>query len=256
MTVDVLFALACIVVVLAVFGSRFRSQKAVIQSRGQVLQALAPVVGGSLSDRLELAGTYKGHPCEATLQTTARYDTIGASSSHSSFSRIPVLLLKFHRVSGIHPWGFYTSLGPAPLVEKWRSVIASAGALERLFVSVAASPVDPAIDDKLRAGGMLEAMERLAPEGQTAPYVFVTFVPDGASAVARTVQRVDAVGGKRAGEADREAAAVLRQGGHLRIEVERAEETDPDPEQFRRILEAAVGIAELNAAINIRASEA
>jgi hypothetical protein len=80
--------------------------------------------------------------------------------------------------------------------------------------------------------------------------VLVSFVPDGAPAIARTLERAEALGGRMAERARHEAAERLKLGGNLRIEVERASDHDPTPERFRELLDAAVTVAELNASFN------
>src|SRR5262245_53578999 len=92
MTVDILFALVCVVVIVVVFTSRGRKQQAAARSREQVLRALAPVISGTLSENLELKGTYAGHPVEASLRTTGRIDNVDASS-HQSSGTFEVVLL-------------------------------------------------------------------------------------------------------------------------------------------------------------------
>jgi hypothetical protein len=150
-----------------------------------------------------------------------------------------------------YPWGFFTSISlRARLEDKWRSAIAFAGVLGKLFSHMSPIPIDPAIDDRLRRGGMLEALERLGPREARAPYIFVSFRPDGATAIAETLRRVEALGGQLAERARHEAAERLKLGGQLRIEVERANEHDPTSERFRELLDAAMAVAELNASIN------
>src|SRR6478672_5240722 len=125
MTIDLLFGLVAIAVIVFVFTARGRQQKATAKSRGHVLLTLAPVVGGTLSDALQLTGTYQGHPVEASLRSTGRVDTIG--DSHSGTNNFEVLLLIVHGVSGTNPWGFFTSISPGGSLEhKWRSSIAFA----------------------------------------------------------------------------------------------------------------------------------
>jgi hypothetical protein len=133
---------------------------------------------------------------------------------------------------------------------RWRSGIAFAGVLGKLFSQMSPIQIDPAVDARLLAGGMLQSLEQLVPRGVTAPYVLVSFMPDGAAAVARRLDRMEAVGGQVAERARHEAAERLKLGGRLRIEIERASEQDPTPERFRELLDAAVAVAELNASIN------
>jgi hypothetical protein len=61
---------------------------------------------------------------------------------------------------------------------------------------------------------------------------------------------MEAAGGQLAERARHEAAERLKQGGELRIEVERANEEDPTPERFRELLDAAIAAVRLNASIN------
>jgi hypothetical protein len=84
MTVDVLFALVCVVVIVVVFTSRGRKQQATTRSREQVLRALVPVISGKLSENLELTGTFAGYPVEVSLRTTGRIDNVGTTSHQSS----------------------------------------------------------------------------------------------------------------------------------------------------------------------------
>jgi len=248
MIIDLLFGLVAVAVIVIVFSARGRQQKATAKSRGDVLHTLAPIVGGTLSDG-QLTGTYQGHPVEASLRTTGRVDTIGGD--HSTTNTFEVVLLLLHGVAGSNPWGFFTSISPSGSLEhKWRSSIALAGVLGKLFSHVSPIPVDPGIDDRLRQGGMLEALERLGPRDGKAPYIFVSFHPDGAPAIAKTLQRMEAAGVQLAERARHEAAERLKQGGELRIEVERASENDPTPERFRELLDAAMAVARLNASIN------
>src|ERR1044071_10304702 len=96
MTIDLVFGVVAVVVVVIVFSARGRQQKGTTTSRGHVLQTISPIVAGTLSDEMQLAGTYRGHPVEGSLRTTGRVDTIGAS--HFS-ANIEVLLLVVHGVT-------------------------------------------------------------------------------------------------------------------------------------------------------------
>src|SRR5262249_11116455 len=125
-----------------------------------------------------------------------------------------------------------------------------AGVLGKLVSRVSPIPIDPGIDDRLRQGGMLEALERLRPREGKAPYIFVSFQPDGAPAIATTLQRVEGLCVQLADRARGEAARRLKQGGEVRIEVERASEGDPTPERFRELLDAAMAVVRLNGSIN------
>jgi hypothetical protein len=100
MTIDLLFGLVAVAVIVIVFSARGRQQKATAKSRGDVLHTLAPIVGGTLSDG-QLTGTYQGHPVEASLRTTGRVDTIGGD--HSTTNTFEVVLLLLHGVAGSNP---------------------------------------------------------------------------------------------------------------------------------------------------------
>lgn len=254
MTVNILFAFVCIVVIVVAFTARGRKERATKHSREHVLDALAPVISGSLSDNGELIGTYSGHPVETSLRTTGRVDH--TVTSHSGSSNIEVILLVIRGVSGSQPWSFYTSVSAGPPRQRWRSAIAFAGVLGQMLSRLTPFPIDPGTDERLRQGGLPEALERLVPPGVKGPYLLVSFVPDGAQAIGKTLQRVEAIGGAIAEKARRDAAEWLRreQGGHLRIEVERAGTGDPTPERFRETLDAAIAIAKLNATINVQAT--
>jgi hypothetical protein len=249
--VDLLFGVVCLVIVVIVFTARPRRERAIKRGREQLLQALAPVVSGSLSDALHLTGTYKGHPVEASLRSSGRIDSLGG---HSAASDIEVITINLRGAPGGHPWGFYSSLvNRTPLMKKWRSTTVSAGAIGQFLSRLTPMPIDPAIDDRLRDGGMLERFERLEPPHVKRPYVLVSYVPDGAAVIEHTLERVDAVRpGAFGGDARRTAAEWLarEQGGHLRVEIERGGSNEPTPERFREILDAAIAIAQLNAIIN------
>jgi hypothetical protein len=93
MNTDALVIAVAIAVIAIVFTSRAGKTRATTSSRTQVLQAAAPILGGSLVSGV-LKGTYQGHLIEASLRTTGRIDSIGGS--HSSGSHIEVLLLEIH----------------------------------------------------------------------------------------------------------------------------------------------------------------
>src|ERR1044071_8741857 len=76
MTIDLVFGVVAVVVVVIVFSARGRQQKGTTTSRGHVLQTISPIVAGTFSDEMQLAGTYRGHPVEGSLRTTGRVDTI------------------------------------------------------------------------------------------------------------------------------------------------------------------------------------
>ena len=248
MPIDLLFALVAIAIIAIVFGSRGRREKATAASRKDVLLKAAPVVSGSYDDGM-LTGTYGGHRVEASLRTTGRIDAVGAE--HSSSNKIEVLLLELHGVSGSSPWGFYTSVSfSGSPRERWCSAITLAGVLGTLLAHLSTVRIDPTIDDRLRAGGMLEALERLVPRDITPPYVVVAFVPDHAAAIEERLRRTDALGGEVARRAREEAARDVNRGGRLRIEVERANQDDPTPERLRQLLDTALAVAEVNATIN------
>lgn len=100
---------------------------------------------------------------------------------------------------------------------------------------------------------MLQALDQLEAGDTHAPYILVSYVPDGSQAVHEILRRVEAAGGHIAERARHEAAEHLQreQDGHLRIEVERRGDDDPSPERFREILTAAVAVAKLNATVNL-----
>ena len=248
MTIDLLFGAVAIAVIVIVFRSRGRREKATTASRESVLQAAAPILGGSFANGA-VTGTYREHRVEASLRTTARLDM--TSDGHSSTNNIEVVLLVVHGVSGKSPWSFFTEVSFAGALEdRWRSGIAFAGVLGKLFSHMSPIPTDPGVDDRLRAGGMLAALERFVPPNVKAPYVFVSFYPDAAPVIARNMQRAEAAGVRVPAKARDDAAELLKQGGHLRIEVERTGDGDPTPERLRELLDAALTVADLNASIN------
>lgn len=250
MTVNVLFAVVAVVIIVVVFSSRARKDRSTKRTREQLLRALAPVVSGTLSDGQELTGTYKGHPVEASLRTTGRLD------SSSGKSRIEVILIVVRRVSGANAWGFYTSISFGPSNRNWRSVAGYVGKAGQLLSHLTPFPIDPRIDERILQNGMSDALDRLTPPDVKAPYVLASFVPDAAPAVAKRLQQFEASGRTLPARAREEAAELLQreQGGHLRIEVERTGHEDPIQERFRGILDAAIRVAELNAAINSKSS--
>ncbi len=251
MTIDVLVALGAVLVIVVVFATRGRKQQATARSREQLLNALAPVISGTLSKNLELTGTFAGHPIEASLRTTGRIDQLG-SSGYRSNSSFEVLLLVLRGARGEHPWGFYTSVDGGRIGKKWQSVITFAGAPGRMLSRLSHIPIDRGIDERLEQGGMLQALDGLEAGDTHRPYVLVSYVPDGSRAVDGILQRIEQAGGHLAERARHEAAEYLHreQGGHLRVEVERRGDDDPSPERFRAILNAAVAVATLNATIN------
>jgi hypothetical protein len=249
MAIDLLFGFVAVVVIVFVFSSRARREKATTVLREHILQAAAPILDGSVANG-RLTGTYKGYFVEASLRTSGRIDAIG--DGHSGANTIEMLLLVLHRVSGTRPWGFFTSMTfTGGIEDRWRSAIAFAGVLRKLLNQMSPIQIDLAIDARLRERGMLEALERLVPRGVSAPYLLVSFVPDVASGVARKLERMEALGDRAADRARHEGTERLKLGGRLRIEVERASEQDPTPDRFRELLDAAVAVAELNASGSI-----
>jgi len=207
LVIDLIVVLASVVIIVIVFTSRARKEKDVQQRRAHVLRELASASGGRLSDALELTGTYSGYPYKAMLRETGRYESVG--DGHSGLNNIQVLLLEVWSVSGESPWGFFTSLGSRPLTTKWRSTMAFSGAAGRLLSRMTPIPIAADIDERLRQAGMLECLERLVPSGVQAPYVLVSFIPAGAAAVERILQRATAAGVRLPDEARREALSRL-----------------------------------------------
>jgi hypothetical protein len=219
-------------------------------TRDTLLHSLASVVSGTVSDQQELTGTYDGHAITATLRRTGRIDNATIESG-SDVNNFEVIELELRGAPGRSPWGFYTTLPPR-IRGKWLSTDRLALPGSKLLSRLTPTPIDPTIDDRLRDGGMLDALDRLEPAGGNAPYVFVTYVPDGAGAITERLHEFEARGGAVAERARREADAyrAREQGGHLRIEVERVNGSEPTPEHFREMLDAAVAIADLNARLN------
>jgi hypothetical protein len=245
---NTLFIVVCVIIVVIAFSARPLKQRAMERARYAVLRPLAPFVSGTVSDAPELSGTYKGYPVEVTLRSAGRIDTIGSSTERTNMD---LLLVLMRHVRGSQPWGFYTSISAEPHHPRWRSTATLGGAVDRTMRRLTPFPVDPAFEDGLLQGGLFAALDRLEPPSGPNQYAVVSYIPDGGVVVQKRIERFEAAGGRVPENARRQAEVHLQreQGGHLRIELERAGAEDPSPARFTEILDAAVAIAELNARI-------
>lgn len=237
----VLFILIMVVGVAVLATARNRKTRAVQVGREDVLQELAPVISGSVGKDLTLSGMYGGHPVEVTL---TRLDPSQLGNRMSEAYNMDVTRLIVGGVSGGRPWRFRVGLGAgrSPAWE-FAGPDYSLGPAGKLLGRLSPVQADPEIEQRLRDGGMIEAIERLGPRSKMW-LPDVNFEPDATAAL---LQRYEGSGIEIPPD---KLAAVPRVGGRLRIQVERADDRDPSPARLREILDAAVGIAELNAVLN------
>jgi len=215
--VAVLFVLVVAGLVWAkVGGARRRTGR-----RTDALTRLAPLVSGTVSrDDQRLRGTYRGHAIEAW---TSKYDPTPVNSNQPSSPGVNVLHLRLGDVPGRAPWSCRSwprlnPFGERPYRFNWTSGFVAE--LSARMAQVAGLPApDPALEERLRAAGVVEAIEALGRESSGfLPHV--RYSPQGW-----------------------EADGVL-------CEVEMRRNTDPSPERFQELLDQAVRIAEINVAAN------
>ncbi|MGZ4172254.1 MAG: hypothetical protein ACXVRN_12905 [Solirubrobacteraceae bacterium] len=220
--------------------ARNRKTRAVQAGREEVLQELAPVISGSIGKDLTLSGTYGGHPVEVTLM---RLDPSQLGNRMSEAYNMDVPRLIVGGVSGGKPWRFRVGLGAgrSPAWE-FAGPDYSMGPAGKLLDRLSPVQADPAIERRLRDGGMIEAIERLGPRSKMW-LPDVNFEPDVTAAL------MERYAGSGIEIPPEKLAGVPQVGGRLRIQVER-DDGDPSPARLREILDAAVGIAELNAVLN------
>lgn len=240
--IDVLVIVMAVVVVVLVIGSRRMKAGRKRSGRDELLAVLAPVVGGSVSADQVLTGRYRGYDVQASLHTTVPTapNTPGSSQVGIGVETIRVCL---PGVQGAQPW----SVWRAPTFPGWRWHFAKgsdsvpfARALSRLG---GLPPPDPDLPDRLRAAGMLEAFEHLGPPtNDSLPHI--EFRPDLRPLM---MERYRARGvAPPPSPLDMPPDA----GSSLQVEVERADEREPTPDGFRALLDAVIGIAEINARAN------
>ena len=207
------------------------------------LELLASVVSGTLDRDGKLRGTFGGRAVGVWFE---RLDPTPISAP-DSFNPVQVVVVRLHlAATGGHPWFVQSearlSLGGGHVFEFVRQPWGEA--LLRLSPwadSVAVT--DPAVEARLTQGGLFEAIARLSPPSRLwLPRA--QFRPDPRPAMMERLRGVpippDAL---TPSEGFNPNIGIL-------IDVEREDDTDPTPQRFTAMLEAALAIAELNERLN------
>lgn len=212
------------------------------KKRKEALARLAPVVSGAISKDERLRGTYRGYDVEAW--TLKQDPTPTSRSSDSSPDEVVFLGLQLGGVKGRGPWGCVSTprLNPFAAPEyKFELSFGGLGPLAGFLGAIAdVPPPDPELEGRLRAAGLVEAIDELGrgssaflPRARYAPAPQSKLAPE----LAELMQR-------------RLPAAAVPRDGMLLCELELGGDTDPSPQRFSELLELALRIAEINAAAN------
>jgi hypothetical protein len=240
-------AFIAVVIAACVFAvSRGRAKKRATQSdRADLLQQLAPVVSGTVSDGPRLTGTYGGRDVTVTLE---RVDPIPVSATRNAgMGNNQVDIVRLH-VSGDGRafWHLRPGLGKPFGTNHFEFVHHDGGgSLLQKFTGLNALQPDPELEDRLRDAGIMQAAERLEAPAGWFPQVLLS--PNLAGAMA---ERMRAAGVNAPANAQPSPSAR----GGLEIQLQRDGERDPTPDRFRDLLEAALAILEINARVNAPAS--
>jgi len=238
----VLFLLifVAVTVFLAMRGRAKRTGES--DQRQTVLEALVPLVGGTVSKDGELTGQYQGYAISAEMGTSTPPGlSSGASGNYANVLRVHIMGASL--MTG-QAWQFRNTGGSTQPGGHWRFLEPGQDfPFGRALSRAADVPMpDPQLESRLREGGIGAALDRL-------PLSELGWLPDVAFAGAvglNLVERYQRAGLELPPEAQEQAAQV----GGLRIEVERPRFDDPRPEQFRQLLDAALGIIEINSRLN------
>jgi hypothetical protein len=211
--IDVLVIAMAVVVVALVVGSRRVEAGRTSARRADLLATLAPVVGGSVSGDQVLTGRYRGYDVQVCVRT-ADPARPGLSVGSERYL-VQAVELRLAGPPGGQPWDVWRSPSLTGRASSWQFARPH-DALARL---AGRPPADPDLPDRLRAAGRLDALDRLSPPTKDS-LPRIRFTPTSQPGPA---------------------------GSLLDVVVGRTGDADPTPERFREILDAAVGIAEINA---------
>jgi hypothetical protein len=235
--------MAVVVVVLVVASGRIKAART-RSGRDDVLAALAPVVGGSVSADQMLTGRYRGYDVQARLRMADPAPPGNMGDSHDNM--VEIVELRLIGTSGAQPWYVWRSPSLMGKTWQWHFARPSGGDflpfLGRLTRLAGLPPADPDLPDRLRAAGILDAFDRIAPPTKDS-LPRIQFTPDLRSVMRERLRGVRDL----PPEAYEDPAQT---GPFLEFEVERTGGSDPSPERFAALLDAAIGIAEINARAN------
>jgi hypothetical protein len=242
--IDFLVIVLAIIVVAVIVGSRRMTADRTRSGHGEVLAALAPVVGGSVSGEQVLTGRYRGYDVEVVLRTAD--PAAPGMTGNSATNLVEAVQLRLLGAPGAQPWAVWREPSLTGRTWDWHFARADGGDflpfLGRLSRLAGLPPADPDLPDRLRAAGILDAFERVSPP--TKDYLpRINFVPDLRMAM---MERLRVTRDLPAAAQQPPASA----GPRLELEVERMSDDDPTPERFRALLDTALEIAEINARAN------
>ena len=204
---------------------------------GSVLAPLVPVVGGTISDG-RLRGTYQGHPVEAWPETRDPSPSVGDDTS-SNFE-VNTFNLKLAEVPGRQYW-FCNSqprLLGAPEFEFGGVLGRGSSVLDRLAGVAGYAPPDEALEERMRAAGLIDELSRLGVR-DSGYLPKVTYAPPPSN---EQLQRFAALA--------RPEVAQAHYSGELTCEIELGTGTVPPPEAFRELLDTALRVVHINAEAN------
>jgi len=238
--IDVVVIVLVIVVLAAVVIGRRTKTSRKRSGRAGVLAALAPVVGGKVSGDQVLTGRYRGYDVQAWLRTASAAPP-GNPGTSSERSNVEIVRLRLLGARGGQPWSVWRAWTIPGTT--WHFA-RSDGPVDGLLGRLGGLPQpDPALPDRLRAAGIIEAFERLGPPTNDS-FPRIQFWPDLRPLMA---ERMRATGRELPPSA---LAAEPDAGPWLEVEVERSGDGDPTAMRFQEILEAALVIEEINARVN------
>jgi hypothetical protein len=237
------------------------------------LGPLVPVVEGTVSDG-RLRGSYQGYAVEACLMRQRPSPDVPNAETGGSMSSGPLVNIfgvKLAGVSGHHSWDCHSSpRGPYSLVpEVFTSVVHRLIRTEFKFERPSARwlrnklgvpAADPALEETLRAAGLFEELSLL--RWGSHPYLpKVNFDPHaqaigegpladyetGLKEMLRAQSRPE-----HESALDQELGVARQQHpGELSVQVEAGKAKAPTQERFRKLLDVAVRVAQINAEVNV-----
>lgn len=205
------------------------------------LEGLTAVIGGTVGRDGHLRGTAAGRTVEVWLE---RLDPTPRTGAQFNPTYADVLRIRLS-ARGATPWHVRSEarlgLGGGHVYEFVRETAPEA--LRRFSPFPDLVPVqDRRVETQLHDAGLLEAITRVAPPSRLwLPRV--RFIPDPRAAMRERMRGVPIPAGVPSGPSTTAEVG-------LEIDVERAGDADPTPERFAEMLQAAIGVAELNESVS------
>jgi hypothetical protein len=234
-----------------------------------LLASLAPVIGGRVSDGY-LRGSYRGFAVEAQGLTERpshpRFQANNPEGATPEGPRVNIFRIKLAGASGGQFWDcrssptmlskavpeVFTSLTYRLMRTEFAFERPTGGRLSRQF---GVPPADETVQERLRAGGLLDELESLRwgrhpylPQVRFNPGLQATGADDLVSGMKERLRTV----GRQELESALDGDLASGQPGELLVQVEMERAKVPTEDQFRELLERVIRIEQINAEANPR----